>query len=398
MVEALGDGGIAHYTYNLLKAMKKRGISVSLFTTINYEFKTEQHGYEVYPVMFRFANIVTNHIGYLARETAFPSMLRRLFKLAEYPVNVLQALAAARKVQAQCVHLQSVNWIELIMVLAFRLAGLPVVFTVHNVNPHHKTLRIYHRVIYSMLYKLCNSLVIHSEQGKRELMELFNVEPGKVWVIPHGDYKFFVPEIELTAETAKERLGLPGTVKTILFFGAIRPNKGLDFMLSALPRICRKIEGLRLLIVGEPWENYQRYRKIIEQYQLEDNVCEYLRYVSNDEIPLFFWASDVVVLPYREITQSGVLQIAYAFSKPVVATDIEGFKEVIDEGRNGYTVPFGDSQRFAEILITMLSDEIKMLEMGKFSRFLADTRYSWEGIAEKNEAVYRLASSGRGGE
>ena len=121
---------------------------------------------------------------------------------------------------------------------------------------------------------------------------------------------------------------------------------------------------------------------------MEDNVYEHLEYVTNKNLPLYFFASDIVLLPYYEITQSGVLQIAYAFSKPVIATALEGFKEAIEDGKNGYTVPINDIQGFGKKIVELLGSDQRIKEMGQYSRYLADTKYSWEMIAERTKAVY----------
>ncbi len=134
----------------------------------------------------------------------------------------------------------------------------------------------------------------------------------------------------MTTPQAKEALGIPINMKTVLFFGAIRPNKGLDNLLLSLPRVKKSIPNIKLLIVGEPCENYKKYAEMIQRENIEENVFEQLNYVPNHAVSQYFFASDLVVLPYNEITQSGVLQIAYAFGKPVVATAIGGFNEAVD--------------------------------------------------------------------
>ena len=388
MIETLGDGGITHYTFNLLTSLTKKRISGCLFTAANYEFLGRSHDYEVYPVMFRFANRVIRAFPRLADEKPFSSSLRRFIKLVEYPLNALEALIITKRQRIKYVHLQSVNWIEVIMISMFKLIGRKIIYTVHNVMPRHGKLRNYHRLIYWIMYRLCDRLIVHSNKGKQELSELFRVCREKIFVIPHGDYKFFVPDKTYSKDKAKEKLSIPKKCKTMLFFGAIRPNKGLEQALLALPYVRESIDNFKLLIVGELWEDYKRYEKIIEACHLEGNVYAHLEYVTNEDLPLYFFASDIVLLPYHEITQSGVLQIAYAFSKPVIATALGGFKEAIADGKNGYIVPIGDVQGFGAKIVELLSSDQRIREMGQYSRYLADTKYSWEMIAEKTKAVY----------
>ena len=121
---------------------------------------------------------------------------------------------------------------------------------------------------------------------------------------------------------------------------------------------------------------------------MQCNIFEKLDYVANDEVSLYFFASDIVVLPYKSITQSGVLQIAYAFGKPVVATDLAGFSEAVVEGKNGYLFSYEDTQALSNILINLISDEAKIERMGDFSFFLSNNEFDWGKIANKTTLMY----------
>ena len=169
-----------------------------------------------------------------------------------------------------------------------------------------------------------------------------------------------MPERSLTKNQAKAVLGISKTFKTILFFGAIRPNKGLDNLLYALPKIKAHIPDIKLLIAGEPCEDYRRYKIIIEKEGIQDKIFEKLEYITHYEVALYFSASDVVALPYNEVTQSGVLQIAYAFGKPVVASSIGGFNETIENGKNGYLVSPHNITALADKIREILLDEVKI--------------------------------------
>jgi len=276
------------------------------------------------------------------------------------------------------------------MVVLFKLGGFKIIYTIHNIVPHHKKLRLYHVIIYKILYGLCHRLIIHSEKGKEEVIGIFGVAREKIFVIPHGDYKFFIPKKELTKKEAKEILKIPLHCRTLLFFGAIRPNKGLDQAIDILDQVTKYITNIRLMIVGELWENFDRYEKQIKKYNIQNNIYTHLQYVTNEELPKYFIASDIVLLPYYEITGSGVLQIAYAFSKPVVATDLDCFREVIDDGKNGYLVSKKDHVQFAERIVEILNDDTKKKYMGQHSRLLADTRYSWDTISKETIQVYAI--------
>jgi glycosyltransferase involved in cell wall biosynthesis len=242
------------------------------------------------------------------------------------------------------------------------------------------------------LYTLCDHLIIHSHSGKEEITQLFHISSAKISVIPHGNYNFFKNDTTPSKEQAKAQLGIPTNSKTILFFGAIRPNKGLENILHAMALIKAHLDDIKLLIVGEPCEDYNKYTMIIEENHLHNNVYEKLDYVPHQEVALYFSASDMVVLPYHEITQSGVLQIAYAFGKPVVATAIGGFNESVEGELNGYLVPPNDTNALAEKIITLMSDKSKIDSMGTYSRYLSETKYSWDTIATQTLKIYSVCT------
>jgi D-inositol-3-phosphate glycosyltransferase len=390
MIEPLGDGGIAHYSFNLLNALIKRGEQTQLFTAKNYEFENDKlTTFEVSNKMFRIVSYLIKKNSWIDKETRVPSIVRRIVKLIEYPINVVELLLEKIFKQIDIVHFQSVNLIELIAVIGSRIIGARVVFTIHNVMPRHQKLYFYHKFLYRIMYSLCNEIIIHSEKGKEEIIDFYKVSHQKINVIHHGDYKFFIPEKQVSKAEAKSTLGIAEKSKTILFFGAIRENKGLKNILLALPFIKKRIPDLKLMIVGEPLENYNSYKEIIIEQKIQNEVFEKLDYVPNDDVALYFFAADIVVLPYNEITQSGILQIAYAFGKPVVATDLGGFREAIEDDQNGYLVPLDDVKKLGERCVEILIDKDKLHRMGEYSRFLSDTKYSWDSIADKTIEVYK---------
>ncbi len=389
MIEILGDGGIAHYTFNLLNALRGRGLDASLCTRAGHELSGETCRYAAYPLMFRCAVGMIERLPRLDEERTLPTLFRRVVKMAEYPWNIVAVLRLMRREGMGTAHFQSIHWIEVAMIGAVKLAGRKIVYTIHNVSPLHGRVRLHHRIIMGLTYRICDALIIHTEEGKERVANLFKVEPEKMRVIPHGEYSFFVPSERCGSGEAKERLLGDRNASTILFFGAIRRNKGLDQAILALRHVRKRVDNARLLVVGELCEDWERYGALIEQEGVGDRVFTHLRYVPKEEVGSFFEAADVVVLPYYEITMSGVLQIAFAFSKPVVASDLDGFRESIEEGKNGHLVPVGDVRLWAERIADLLESEESRQRMGRRSRRMAQEKYSWDRIAAETEEVYR---------
>ncbi len=124
----------------------------------------------------------------------------------------------------------------------------------------------------------------------------------------------------------------------LLFFGYVRKYKGLDILIEAFPKILSEIPEARLLIVGEFYDKPDPYLDQIKKLGIEDKVKVVNEFVSNEEVAKYYEVSDVVILPYRSATQSGILNVAYGFNKPVIVTDVGGLAEFVDEGKTGFVV------------------------------------------------------------
>jgi glycosyltransferase involved in cell wall biosynthesis len=142
----------------------------------------------------------------------------------------------------------------------------------------------------------------------------------------------------------------------LLFFGYIRKYKGLDIALESMPAILEKIPNAKLLVVGESYDDWAAYETIIHAHDLQNHVEVVSEYVPNEEVEKYFSVSDLVLLPYRNATQSGILNIAYGFDKPVVATSVGGFTEFIEEGKTGLLVKEVSPESFANGVINFYNN------------------------------------------
>jgi glycosyltransferase involved in cell wall biosynthesis len=143
-----------------------------------------------------------------------------------------------------------------------------------------------------------------------------------------------IPEIS----KFKSQLGINKDDGVILFFGYVRKYKGLDILLKAFPKILQKFPNTFLLIVGEFYDNPDSYFKLIEELNIPERVKVINQFVPNEEVAKYYLSSDVVVLPYRSATQSGILNVAYGFNKPVIVTNVGGLAEFVIEGKTGFVI------------------------------------------------------------
>ena len=160
-----------------------------------------------------------------------------------------------------------------------------------------------------------------------------------------------------TISKLKSDLGIGEDRQILLFFGYVRKYKGLDVLLEAFPKILESHPNTFLLIVGEFYDSPDPYKNIITKYKIDDRVKIINEFVPNEEVYKYYRASDVVVLPYRSATQSGILNIAYGFNKPVIVTDVGGLAEFVVEGKTGFIIKPGFPQEIAEAYDKFLASQ-----------------------------------------
>ncbi len=211
-----------------------------------------------------------------------------------------------------------------------RRMGTSVVMICHNVLPHERY--PLDGPLIRMALRQVDRLIVHSETDRAGAAALV---PGcDARAVPFPSYADLA-QGTWTRETARAALGIDGNV--LLFFGLVRPYKGLMDLLDALPKVLSEV-CVTLLVVGEIWGDAQAYHRRVTALELDSHVRFVDRYVSNDEVAMYFAAADLVALPYREATGSAVLQLAFGAGVPVVATRTGSIAEIVADGETGFLV------------------------------------------------------------
>jgi glycosyltransferase involved in cell wall biosynthesis len=282
-----------------------------------------------------------------------------------------------------------------VLMLCYKLLGKKVVFTAHNVNAGRRDLNdsLLNRLTLKIQYRLADHIFVHTEQMKAELYEEFGIQREAVTVIPFG-INNAVPNTELWPAEAKRRLGIEQDDRTILFFGAIRPYKGLEHLVAAFQRVAANRDGYRLVIAGEAKKGSEQYLRdiqaTIEKDSSRKRVIQKIEFIPDDQTELYFKAADVLVLPYTLIFQSGVLVLAYSFGLPAIATDVGAFRDDIIQGETGYLARSCAAQDLASAIETYFDSELyKSLDHRRAQiQDYANARNSWNVVAEKTRKVY----------
>jgi glycosyltransferase involved in cell wall biosynthesis len=241
-----------------------------------------------------------------------------------------------------------------------------------------------------MVYKTADLLFVHSDSNKKALAQQIKLDEDKIKVVPHGDFDIYIPDRILSKAEARKIFGISQEQNVILFFGAIKEYKGLDILLNSLSCAAGKINHLTLLIAGmpDPVELKSEYEKIIAKLPEEVNIIFHDQFIPDADVAKYFIASDVVVLSYRRISHSGVLHLAYSFGRPVIATNVGDFQESVEEGKSGFLAPSNTPDDLSQKIIESFSDKLKLEEMGKYARYLSESKYSWKNSAELMKPIY----------
>ena len=178
--------------------------------------------------------------------------------------------------------------------------------------------------------------------------------------------------------------------KKVLFFGSITPSKGLDDLIVAFSHVHNLRNDARLIIAGKPtkYVDMSYFIDLIQTYNLQEFVITDSRYIPNEEISALMNLSDVVVYPYHNSTTSGSLQVAYTFGRPVIATDVGGLPEVVEDGKSGLLVPPKQPALLAEAIVKIISDQNYADQLGEYARKLSQTKFAWGPIARAILDVY----------
>ena len=225
-----------------------------------------------------------------------------------------------------------------------RRAGIPVAFICHNVRPHESfplAVRLQREVLAQG-----DVLVAHWRGDADQLSEWF---PHRtVLNLFHPLYEEFPPASDSDRPSARRRLGLPleGS-RVLLFFGLVRPYKGLDTLLQGFVQLLQGGGSYHLVVAGEFYQNRERYEPLLGELQARGHLTLHDRFIPNEQVADYFTAADAVVLPYRHATQSGVVPLAYAFGRGVVASRVGGLEESVRAGVSGILVEPSDPAALA---------------------------------------------------
>jgi glycosyltransferase involved in cell wall biosynthesis len=330
-------GGIAQFNASLYRAFEKDGHTVKAFTF------TRQYPSFLFPGE---TQMVTGN----DKEVQIPS--ERILDT----LNPFSYYLTAKKIQKFFPDILLMKyWLPYMAPALGTVAKMlkkhsKVITILDNVIPHEK--KFFDVPLTKYFLKQNHGFVVMSDAVKNDLLKF--IPNAKYIFHPHPLYEHFGERID--AAEARKKLNIPDGKKIILFFGFIRKYKGLDILLKALAKL---YSDYVLIIAGEVYGSFEEYQILIDALVLEKQVYLHTRYISNEEVPLFFSAADVCVLPYKSATQSGIISIAYHFDLPVIATNVGGLSESVLHNRTGIVVDAADAKLIAKAIENYFSHNMK---------------------------------------
>lgn len=303
-----------------------------------------------------------------------------LGELLSVPVKLLklpQFFRTVRRTRPDVIHLKNCH-VWYILTLPWLRRHYPIVSLLDDVDPHPGQDDSWRkRKEIDTVARLSHKIFVHGEKLKQQLLIKYpRLSADDVTVIPHGDFAFFT---QYQTDVMEEK-------NVALCFGRIREYKGLRYFIGAAKLVARSMPDARFVIAGDG--NFQTYRQLLSEGV---NFEIHNRYIPDGQVAGFFRRAGIVVLPYTEASQSGVIPIAYAFRKPVVTTRVGCLPDVVEDGRTGLLVPPRDVPALADAMLRLLSDDELRENLGRNAHQKMKDELGWDKIASTTLRVYRAA-------
>ncbi len=366
-------GGIAHYTSLLYKALKKEHDVTLISYKMQYPkilFKKEQKDY--------------SNDTFKVDEAVF------LINTAN-PFNIFRVANNINKIHPDIVLMQ---WWHPYFAPCYRILlnhlkkDIKVIFTCHNVFPHERFPM--DRLLTKTVLSKGDGFIVHSKSDEEDLKTLKS--SASIKYNPHPTYNAFkirnISSIEARREiVAKDGFIIDDKTPLLLFFGFVREYKGLKHLLNAVPQIVSKLPDCKLLVVGSFGNDKNDYMDLIKELRIHNSIYLKDTYTPDNEVEKYFAAADLVVLPYEDATQSGIVQIAYGFEKPVVVTGVGGLPDVVSNSVTGYVVePFSPQSIARKVIEFFEEDKEKTFKEGIRAEAY---RFSWEHMLSSIDSLIK---------
>ena len=372
------------YAFGLAMALSSKGVQMEIIGNDRVDS----------PEFHTTPNLTFLNLGGIQQAEA--SFSTKLFQVLHYYLRLIRYVAFGNPKLIHILWNSKFEYFDRTFLLIYcKLLRKKIALTAHNVNRAKRDSRdsLLNRLTLRIQYRLADQIFVHTNKMKSELLDDFGVQPKTVATIPFG-INIAVPNTSLTSSAAKDKLGIQSREKAMLFFGRIAPYKGLEFLLTAFQKISLNQANYRLIIAGEPMKGYEEYmnriRQVLSQTENHNRIISKLEFIPDEDTELYFKAADVLVLPYKDIFQSGVLFLGYSFGLPSIAADVGSFREDIVPSETGFLYSPGDPASLVNTIECFFeSDLYRELNARRGDiRSYALARHSWDTVGELTRKAY----------
>ena len=373
IIDSLGAYGSSHhfYLFGQANGLSNAGVNVSLYTNN----VTENPKYKGVKFFQFYKNIFGGKSKYF-------SGLRYIFGSL---FSIFHAKFSGVKICHY--HLFHVNILVLFDFILTKLLAMKVVYTIHDVvsfenNESNDKLN-------NWVYKRTDKILTHNQFSSEVFKDHYIDVETPIDIIPHGNYMPFL-DVKTDKIYSRKHLGIPQDKKVLLFFGMIKKVKGLEILLLSLKDVIAENPDVLLVIAGRVWENdFRSYQAIIDENNLSENCLIHNKFIPHDDVDHYYAASDLVVLPYKRIYQSGVLMMSMSYEKAVLVSDLPPLTEVVKDKETGFVFKTENSKSLSKKLNYILSDLNNLEEIRINGAKLVKTKYDWKKIGILTKKSYK---------
>lgn len=356
-----GHGGMDYYDYGLSMGLGVNDVEVFFYTSDNTKVR-------------EFSKVKTLIF--------FKKMWKRSFliKIFRYLAGHYLAVEDIKKRDIKIIHLHFFTFrsIDLLILWYARYRGLVTIVTIHDIDSFDKKANDF---IERKCFSYIDGIIVHNQSSLNALSNKFdNNIPTNI--IPHGNYLPFINDICAIKSNKTSKFSL-------LFFGQIKQVKGLDILLEALNIIKKSGFQVELVIAGKAWKSdLNEYESLIKDLNIADIVKTDFRYIPDEEVSFFYKQADLVVLPYRKIYQSGVLLLTLSYGKPILCSDLEPFREIIIDNKNGFLFKNENPMDLAIKIQEIILDKNKLNRVSDNANLMIRDKYDWIKIGKLTKKFY----------
>lgn len=404
VVEPLATGGMIHYAYQLCTAMAEAGADVTLVTAVSYELADWPHNFAVENrIHWWDAYDASSSQPPTTRLGKWQRKIRWSVRRAKRGLRLVQEWGRLTryllKERPDIVQFGKINFpFEAFFLAWLRFRGLYLTQICHEFELREQSGPVAYLInrLYTAVYSQFSIIFLHGESNRTPFLQLFPQAEGKTAVIPFGNERIFEEKHggEIAKQNLQQRYHLQGDKPIVLFFGNLTPSKGVDDLLHAFAWLHKRVDA-QLIVAGYPTKfiDLPALQQTAVNLHIADSVIFDSRYIPITDVGPLMELATVVAYPYHSSTQSASLQVAYCFGRPVVATNVGGLPDAVDDGKSGFLVPPLNPEALGQALLNIIDDPALAKEMGAYAYHLSQTRFAWEPIGKRIVNIYQDAEN-----